>query len=111
VCKIDSLNICPEDPDKQFVRTAASKRSSFHAVSGELSAYLDKSGTYHLNRKVYRKTVRSNKCHHLINGVKCLECSKYRDTLKATYHCWLKQQNQSPSAMSMKDSSPSIKET
>jgi len=97
VCKIDPLNICSGHPDEQFVRMAASRGGSFHAVSGELSAYLDKSSIYHLNGQVYRKTVRANKIHRLINGVKHLECSKYSDTLRATYHHWLKQQNQLPS--------------
>ena len=49
VWKIDSLNICPGHPDEQFVKMADSRGGNFHAVSGELSAYLDKSGTYHLN--------------------------------------------------------------
>ena len=41
--------------------------------------------------------MRSSKYHCLVNGIKCLECSKYRDTLRATYHRWFKQQNQSQS--------------
>ena len=90
VWKIDSLNT-------QFVTMADSRGGNFHAVSGELSVYLDRSGTYLLNGQVFCETVRSSKCYRLINGIKCLECSKYRDTLRATYHCWFKQQNQSPS--------------
>ena len=86
VWKIDSLNICPGHPDEQFVTMAASRGGNFHAISGELFAYLDKSGTYHLNGQVSSETVRSSKCHRLINGIKCLECSKYRDTIRATYY-------------------------
>ena len=96
VWKIDLLNTCPGHPE-QFVTMAASRGGNFHAVSGELSAYLDKSGTYLLNGQVFCETVKSSKCYCLINGIKCLECSKYRDTLRATYHHWFKQQNQSPS--------------
>ena len=53
---------------------AASRGGNFHAVSGELSAYLNNSDTYHLNGQVYSETVRSSKRHRLINGIKCSEC-------------------------------------
>ena len=94
--KIDSLNICPGHPDEHFVRMAASREGNFYRASGELSAYLDKSGTFYLNGNRYKETVRSCKCQLLINGIKCSECSNYRDTLRAIYHRWFKQQNQSP---------------
>ena len=67
----------------KFVRMAANRGGNFHANSGGVSAYLDMSGTYHLNGHTHRETVRSRNCHLLTNNIKFPECTNYRDTLGA----------------------------
>ena len=52
---------------------------------------------FKLNGEVYCETVRSIKCHRLVQGAKCLEYIDYRDRLRANYHRWVNSQTKSPS--------------
>ena len=52
---------------------------------------------FKLNGEVYCETVKSIKCHRLVQGAKCSECVDYRDRLRANYHRWINSQTKSPS--------------
>ena len=93
--KLDSLNVCAGHPDEHFIRMAKAKNNKFLSSTGEVSAFLDNSGMYHLNGKIYTETLRSSKCHLLVQGTKCPDCVSYRSTLRATYNRWFKQKAQS----------------
>ena len=62
-------------------------------TSQSASAVLDTNGPYCLNGNVYDETIRSAKCHILVQGAKCPECVSYKTTLRVLYHKWLKQQD------------------
>ena len=77
----------------------ATKGDNILSPSGGVLAYLYTTGIFELNREMCCETVRSGKCHHLVKGAKCMECAEYRDSLRANYHNWLKQQTKSPSTI------------
>ena len=92
--KIDSFKVCPGHPDKQFVQMAKAKGGIFMSQTPQsASAVLDTNGLHCLNGHVYDETIRSTKCHILVQGAKCPECVGYRTTLRVLYHKWLKQQD------------------
>ena len=95
LCKLDALTICPGHPNVHFVTMAATKGGNFFSPSGEKSAYLDRTGIFQLNGELYYETVRSSKCHRLVQGAKYSECVDYRDRLRAIYHRWVKNQMKS----------------
>ena len=94
--KLDALTLCPGHPDRHFIKMAAAKGGSFFSPSGEVTAYLDSNRTFQLNGEMYSETVRASKCHRLAQGAKCAECVSYRDTLRTTYHRWLKHEQTPP---------------
>ena len=100
LCKLDTLTVCPGHPDEHFVRMAATKGGKFFSPTGEKFPFLDRSGMFKLNGEVYCETVRSMKCHRLVQGAaKCSECVDCRDMLRASYHRWVNSQTKSPSTI------------
>ena len=59
-------------------------------------AYEDNYAPVTLNGEEYPKTVRRSSCELVVNGTKCPSCVSYRDTLRKSYHRWLKQKALSP---------------
>jgi len=82
--KIDALKVCPGHPDKQFVQMARAKDGVFMSQTAHSpSAVLCSNGPYCLNGQMYDETVRSTRCHILVQSAKCPECVNYRTTLRA----------------------------
>ena len=71
--ELSSLHVCPGNPEQKFISIATEKRNGeFLSIKGEVVAYLDKNGS---------GTVRTSKCHLLIENLRCQECTKYRKNL------------------------------
>ena len=86
--------MCPGHPDEHFIPMVKAKGGILLSQTESVSGMLDNSGLHCLNGQRYSETVRSSKCHILVQGIKCFECVKYRSTLRALYSKWTKQQSQ-----------------
>ena len=86
---VDHLRVCPGHPDKQFIELLHAKKGCIKSADGSTVASIDTCGVK-LNGEIYNQTVRVAKCEILSQGVKCLECKKYRPTLRAINHRHLK---------------------
>lgn len=88
--RLGLLFTCPGNPDEQYVLLAKSRKNGqFLSHKKELMAFLDSNACVTEEGKKFAATVRSSKCLLLINGEptkRCLECSSYRNTLKALCH-------------------------
>ena len=87
--RVDHLRVCPGHPDKQFIELLHAKKGCIKSADGSTVASIDTCGVK-LNGEIYDQTVRVANCEILSQGVKCLECKKYRPTLRAINHRHLK---------------------
>ena len=86
---LDELNVCPGNPDTNFVSMAEACKGKFLATNSDAKAYLDKFPV-RLNGTLYQATVRTSSCSLLVTSGKCGSCKSYRPSLRAKYSCWLK---------------------
>lgn len=95
---IDQLiNVCAGHPDTRFIDMVEAKKGSLKSSTGSVSAYMDSNAAVELNGQSHSKTVRSTRCQLLSSASKCPVCVAYRDTIRSTYHRWVKTCRKSPS--------------
>ena len=89
---LHKANICPGHPDQQFLSMLEAKKGKLLSRDGHaVMAYEDSSAPVTLNGEEYLKTARRSLCELVVNGTKCPSCVSYRNTLRKSYHRWLKQ--------------------
>ena len=77
--KINTLKICPGNPEKRYFALAENKNNKqFVSHSKEVIAYLDSGFCVEFNGNSYPATVRSTNCHLLSEDNQCAECKGYR---------------------------------
>ena len=85
---LDTLRICPGNPDNHFLEMADSRKGKFETQHGATSAVVDSNAHVFLNGEEYYRTIRSVSCEMVTNEVKCPECKRYRSTLRSGYSRW-----------------------
>ena len=96
VGKLEDGRVCPGHPDTHFVEMVIAKKGTLTSSDGkEVVAALDSTASVELNGEVHTQTVRHRSCEILTNGAKCVQCVKYRDSLRKVFHRWQKRCNSS----------------
>lgn len=95
VIKLDSLNICPGNPDDEYVKLIEERKGSIKSGQ-EVSSFLDTYATVLYKHKSYDSTVRSSTCHLVTDDNQCPACSRYRATLRGLLSRWKKSKLASP---------------
>ena len=85
---VDSLPVCPGNPDSHFLEMAAARKGHFQSKTNELTAFTDSFAPVSLNGECYPQTVRTTTCELLVHGGKCKPCKEYRAPLRAMYSRW-----------------------
>ena len=82
---IQSSTVCTGNPDPHFVGMIVSRKGKLLSPNGEIKAQLDSGFPVANGKQTYSKTVRTINCELLVNGEKCINCSKYRCTLRSLH--------------------------
>ena len=94
---LDTAAVCPGHPDQQFLSMLEAKKGKLSSRDGcTVVAYVDSYCPVTLNGETYPKTVRYSSCEMVVGGAKCPSCVTYRNSLRKSYHRWLKQKSLSP---------------
>ena len=89
--KLDSSNVCPGNPDRNFVEMLVTKKGKIMSGNGnDVFVSIDSRVPVHLNGDTYTRTVRRSTCEIITNDKKCRQCVDYRDTLRKSFHRWNK---------------------
>ena len=78
----DQLNVCPGQPDDNFVELARLKKGVLADRHEQPVARLDDYAPVSFKGRTYSRTVRPVKCELLVRSGKCAVCKKYRNTLR-----------------------------
>ena len=70
VSRIDSLHVCPGNPDARFVAMCC----PIQLTDGSVNAIQDGYYPVTLNGKRFMTTVRTTSCELLVGGLKCVHC-------------------------------------
>ena len=85
---VDTLHVCPGNPDIHFVEMATDRKGEFRSKTDDLMACADSYAPVFLNGESYPQTVRATTCELLVGSGKCEQCKKYCATLRAMYSRW-----------------------
>ena len=85
VTLLDTLHVCPGNPDQKFVEMCENKKGKLLTTKGETAAYLDTKCSVTYAGSTYSKTVRHVGCELLVTGTRCQECLSYRNNLRSMY--------------------------
>ena len=88
---MDKCTVCPGNPEQRFLEMADSRKGSFKASDGSITAQVDDSFVVCLNGKTFNRTIRCSTCSVLCKGDKCESCKLFRPKLRAMQSRWSKQ--------------------
>ena len=80
---LDSLFVCPGNPDLEFIRQCRARKGLFRDKKGDVVATLDSHSAFVFNREFFVHTVRKSNCSMLLKSSKmrCRACVSYRPAL------------------------------
>ena len=83
VSLIDTLHVCPGNPEIHFTTLCNSRNGHIEAADGRVKAFLDTYYPVRMNGQHYSSTMRTTSCALLVTGTKCTSCKLYRVVLRA----------------------------
>ena len=79
---LDTLKVCPGNPDRKFVEFVQAKKGVLSGHNQQPVARLDDYAPVTVDGNVYSQTVRPLKCEMLVPFNKCGVCNRHRNTLR-----------------------------
>ena len=85
--KVTAFQVCPGNPDSNFMSMSDSRKGKFLSVTGKVNAYEDSQFEVIWNGERYHQTIRTSDCDMVATQGqgRCQSCSKYRSTLRALH--------------------------
>lgn len=95
ICAIDDSQICPGNPDDNFVTMVAARKGQLLSPSGRVVARLEENFIVEMHGNTYNRTVQTKSCALLVGKgeIHCGSCRAYRCQLRAMHSRWSKKAN------------------